>query len=284
MNDKPTIETLVKDIYHLFDDDHIPEIPEDEIKALGERMVIHVRDAILNPERAPKLWMSNIGTKCRRKLWYRINKPEQGEKLLPHQKIKFLLGHIIEELALFLSRIAGHKVEREQERVQYQGVSGKIDAVIDDIVVDVKSASSRSFINFESGLKKDDDKFGYLDQLGLYRKVVTPNNRKAAFLAIEKQLGKMHLDVQEYGEEVDYDQTIADIKEAIALPVPPPRYYTDVPDGKSGNRKLGTECSYCDFKHLCWDNLKQYNYSSGPRYFTKVIREPRVEPEGNPFI
>ena len=56
----------------------------------------------------------------------------------------------------------------------------------------------------------------------------------------------------------------------------PNRAFSDVPDGKSGNMKLGTQCSYCEFKKVCWPDLKTYIYSSGPRYLTKVVREPKV--------
>jgi hypothetical protein len=43
--------------------------------------------------------------------------------------------------------------------------------------------------------------------------------------------------------------------------------------------KLDTGCSYCPHKFNCWPDLKTYYYSTGPRYLTKVVREPRVSAE-----
>ena len=47
------------------------------------------------------------------------------------------------------------------------------------------------------------------------------------------------------------------------------------PDGKSGNTKLCTQCSYCDFKKICWPHMRTFIYKGGPRYLINVAREPR---------
>jgi hypothetical protein len=222
--------------------------------------------------------MSNIGTKCRRRLWYRVNTPEAAEQLKASDRIKFLFGDLIEELAIFLAEISGHEVRGKQDELAINGVIGHRDAVIDNVVVDVKSASSRSFEKFENHLTRDTDSFGYIDQLGVYHSSsqdgVDPD--VAAFLVIDKQLGKVTLDAHPRSE-VNYEKEIEDIKSIVSAPNPPVRYYSDVPDGKSGNRKLCVECSYCEFKEKCWSNLRTFYYASGPRYLTEVYREPKVE-------
>lgn len=276
-----SIDTLVQDIYGLFTGKVAPEFDEHQIESLGTRMAGHVKrrvEEVFNERKHSSLRMSNLGTKCKRRLWYRVNTPEFAEDLKASDRIKFLFGDLIEELALFLAEISGHKVEGRQDELAINSVIGHRDAVIDGVVVDVKSASSRAFEKFENHLTRDSDSFGYIDQLGAYHTASNDgvDKDKAAFLVIDKQLGKVVLDVHPRSE-VDYEKEVESIKSIVSSPNPPVRYYSDVPDGKSGNRKLCVECSYCEFKFKCWPDLRTYYYASGPRYLTEVHREPRVE-------
>src|SRR5690606_19057418 len=114
------------------------------------------------------LRVSNLGTPCDRRLWFSINHPELAEPLEPHTRLKFLLGDVWEAVLLFLAKIAGHRVEGQQDEISLHGVLGHRDAVIDGTIVDVKSASSFSFDKFENHLKPEDDSFGYLTQINSY--------------------------------------------------------------------------------------------------------------------
>ena len=102
---------------------------------------------------------------------------------------------------------------------------------------------------------------------------------RGAFLAVDKTLGKICLCEipAEVVAKYKVRDRIAHIKDVIDSPDLPPRCYSDVPDGKSGNMKLDTGCSYCPHKFNCWDDLKTYYYSTGPRYLTRVVREPKVQ-------
>lgn len=59
--------------------------------------------------------------------------------------------------------------------------------------------------------------------------------------------------------------------------------YDPVPDGKSGNLKLNSNCSYCAFKDKCWasanngQGLRKFRYSNGIQEFVEVFNTPRVE-------
>ena len=46
--------------------------------------------------------MSNIGSKCVRKLWLEKNNQDKVEKLRPSDKFKFLYGDLLESLLLFI--------------------------------------------------------------------------------------------------------------------------------------------------------------------------------------
>lgn len=282
-----TIDTLIPDIYHLFDEDTEVVVTSDEAQELGLRIASHLKDQLTRVSEGAKLRMSNFGRKCKRQLWYDINHPELAEKLPAYAKIKFFFGHLIEEVVLWLAAKAGHKVEGMQDEVHLESLTGHRDGIIDGVLVDVKSASSRSFSKFSDGLTPDDDNFGYLDQLDAYLEASQGDEKlldksKGAFLVVDKQLGKIHLD-KHPRLNVDYKKKIDDVRRIVGAKEPPQRYYDDIPEGKSGNRKIPTPCQYCQFKWECWKDsnngrgLRSFNYSTGPVWLTNVAREPRVD-------
>lgn len=223
--------------------------------------------------------LSNIGSPCERKLWYSINTPELGEELRPEAKIKFLFGDILELLLLFLAREAGHKVEGEQDELKHHGVTGHRDCIIDGRIVDCKSASSYSFKKFESNGLRDADPFGYLAQLGSYLDASRDDERvtdkeNGSFLVIDKTLGKICLDT--YKLDPVSEEFVKKKKDVVNSNLPPKRGFKDEPEGKSGNRKLGVNCSYCEFKSACFPNLRSFAYSYGPVHLTWVEKEPKV--------
>lgn len=229
--------------------------------------------------REPTLRLSNIGSPCERKLWYSINTPELGEALRPEAKIKFLFGDILELLLLFLAREAGHKVEGEQDVLNHHGVVGHRDCIIDGRVVDCKSASSYSFKKFSENGLQGNDPFGYLSQLGSYLDASRDDPRvtdkeQGSFLVIDKTLGKICLDT--YKLDPVTPEYVQGKKDVVAQNMPPKRGFSDEPEGKSGNRKLGVNCSYCEFKSACYPRLRSFAYSYGPVHLTWVEKEPKV--------
>ena len=271
-----TIETLVDDVYGLFDPakTHTPdeENLENFAQKLKEilRLRLSARESLSNPLR-----FSSLG-KPDRQLWYMAKKAPQ-EDLTAKTYFKFLYGDVIEQLLLFLVKEAGHTVEMEQAEVEVDGVKGHIDAVIDGVLVDVKSASPMGYTKFVKQTVTENDVFGYAQQLAGYAQVVTPGER-AAWFAMDKSSGSLCVSPLSTSIIKDYpvDKRIAHLKEVIASDTPPPRCYPDEEDGKSGNRKLGTGCSYCPFKHVCWQGLRTFAYSNGPRFLTTVAKLPDV--------
>jgi hypothetical protein len=125
------------------------------------------------------------------------------------------------------------------------------------------------------------DGFGYLTQLGGYLHAakddpIVKDRGVASFLVIDKTLGNMCLDTYKF-PEYNYNKMVADKREILAFPAPPKRTFSDVPDGKSGNRKLGVACSYCPFKAKCWPGMRTFLYSTGPAFLTVVSRLPNVQ-------
>ena len=252
-------------------------------QSLGHGIAVTANQRFGEPQK-PRgyLSLSSVGTPCKRKLWYKINKTDEGEELTPNTFLKFFYGDMIEEFILQLAIASGHDVKGQQDRLDVHGVKGHRDAVIDGMTVDVKSCSSYAFKKFKEGKLRDDDPFGYISQLSSYvyagqNDPLVTDKVRGAFLAVDKQNGHICLDVYDFTEELKTKEE--EILETIYMvdgKIPEERIPT-VPQSKSSeNTKLSMQCSYCEFKFLCWENLRTFIYSSGPEYLIDVVQEPRV--------
>jgi len=221
-----------------------------------------------------------MGPQCPCALWHSIHHPELAEKLPPWAEFKYSFGHIIEAQAIMLAKAAGHEVTGEQDAVSVDGIVGHRDCVIDGCIVDVKSAASRSFTKFKDGSIRQDDPFGYLDQLdgylcGSLQDPLVRVKDRAYLLAIDKQLG--HMVLYEHGfREEHIRERIKGYRRIISSDIRPTCNCGTLSDGKSGNIKLDTKASYSPYKYCCFPNLRTFLYASGPIYLTKVVRKPDV--------
>ena len=278
-----SIDTLVDDIQALLVEG-IAEPDTELCDKYGKMFSSLLQDRMKRETRKGTLRMSNAGKPCERQLWYDVNTPEDGEPLRYDTYNKFLFGDMIELLLLFLSEASGHKVEGTQDTQEIEGILGHRDAVIDGMVVDAKSASSYAFKKFANGTLADDDAFGYIDQLGGYvhagqdDPIVTVKDR-GGFLVMDKVLGKICLDIHKRSDK-DYNDFMNKKKEVVNGPTVPERGFEPIPDGASGNKKLGVNCSYCSFREKCHPGLRTFLYSYGPAYLTTVAREPKVPEVG----
>ena len=275
------IDTLVRDIYKTVEgkgswDDVVGS-------AFGDNLSSVASQRFSSPQE-PRgyLSLSSVGTSCKRKLWYKVNKPTLGESLRPNTLLKFFYGDMIEELVLSLAKASGHKVEGEQSKLNVHGVKGHRDAGIDGMTVDVKSCSSYAYKKFKEGKLKDDDPFGYVSQLSSYVYAgkddpLVTDKTHGAFLAVDKQNGNVCLDVYDFSEELDKKEAeILDVKKTVEGDIPKEKI-DPVPQSKtSDNMKLSMQCSYCEFKYLCWKDVRTFIYSYGPEYLTEVNTEPKV--------
>lgn len=280
------VEDVVQDIYALMESrDADPSVDvEAEIEKFGESVKALMRTEFGRKKREDnrKLRLSNIG-RTDRYLWNHFNGTE-GEELQPHTYVKFMYGHLIEEMLLFLTRMAGHSVTDEQKVCKVEGVVGHMDCKIDGVVTDVKSASSFGFKKFKDGTLAYDDPFGYIDQIKAYAH--SEGETEFGWLAMDKANG--HLTYLKYDltdtEAPVYEALKGDIvdrvkhvKKLVEQPEPAEWCYQPIPDGKSGNSKLSTGCSYCQFKDHCYPNLRVFAYSYGPKYLVDVVKEPKVQ-------
>lgn len=275
------ISSLVSDIESLLETG-LEEIDENTVEAFGKAVAEEIKNRLLkkNRDRKSLLRFSNIGQPCERKLWYEINEVEKGESLRSEHHLKFIFGSIIEELMLFLAELAGHEVKGRQDTQEIEGIKGHRDAIIDGVLVDVKSASSYSFKKFRDGKLKEDDPFGYIPQILAYLEASQQDDElkekdKAAFLVVDKTLGHITLDFHERQGDIDWAEYFKSKKELVRGEIPE-RMFEAEAFGKSGNMKLGTNCSYCPFSKTCWPESRVFLYSYGPVTLVEVKNEPNV--------
>ena len=277
------LDNLVGDIYRLLENRELPEgVDAEEICARVGRDMGAAILAAVSPERDRRgLRLSSVG-KPDRKIYNSYHGVE-GEQLRGDTLVKFLYGHIVEAMVLALAELSGHEVTDQQKEVEVEGVTGHIDCRIDGVLVDVKSASSYGFKKFKHNELHKDDAFGYIGQLKAYAHA--EGDDEYAWLAFDKQNGHLcvlHYDetdeAADYYDAVNWDvaERVREIKKLVGSAVVPSVCYEPVPDGKSGNLKLDTGCSYCDYKFHCWPDVQTFLYANGPRYLTKVVKEPRV--------
>ena len=281
-----TIHTLVNDIYRLMETKEAEESVdvEAEIELFGENMKALMRTEFGRKRTTDRrtLRLSNIG-RDDRVLWNVVNGTEK-EEIKPATYIKFMYGHLIEEMLLFMTRMAGHEVSDEQRVCEVEGIKGHMDCKIDGLVVDVKSASSFGFKKFKDGTLAMDDAFGYVDQIKAYAHAC--GETEFGWLAMDKANG--HLAVLKYDLEDtqapihehikgDIRERIKHVKEMVKGDEPTELCTETVPDGKSGNKKLGIKCSYCQYKKHCYPDLRAFAYSYGPKFLSEVVNEPRVQ-------
>lgn len=279
------LDTLIQDIYSKLEGLSSGEPLNIDEKEL-DLTVARIKESILawsqprDPETGFRLRMSNIGRPLRQ-LWYESQSSSDPHVVSGSTQIKFLYGHILEEIVLMLVRMAGHEVTSEQKEIDVSGIKGHMDCVIDGEVIDVKTASKFAFNKFKNGSLADNDPFGYLAQLSGYE--TAEGTTQGGFLVINKESGELCLFRPDDLEKPNVKEKIQEVKAAIAIDTPPKRCYAPLAEGKKGNMKLPSGCSYCPYKFECHsdandgDGLRAFKYSNGPVYFTKVAVEPRVE-------
>tara|TARA_R100001086_G_scaffold139007_1_gene72861 strand:- start:994 stop:1899 length:906 start_codon:yes stop_codon:yes gene_type:complete len=213
-------------------------------------------------------------------------------------KLRNLYGDIIEAVVVMLLRVVKVNIQGVQGKVKlktkYFDIKGTYDIIIDDKVYDIKSASSFSFRNkFGQGFQSiaNDDVFGYLPQGYLYAQSLKKNF--GGWIVINKETGEML--ITEPPQE-DYKFKREALKrantniKALMKDEPFERQFELKNEkfgrNETGNKVLGTVCSYCQYKHKCWGDDIQYlpqqqSKSANPTYYWYVeLNNPRqVESE-----
>jgi hypothetical protein len=281
---------LIEDIYALLAKPNrdMEFDPEKDLE-LGLRLVQHIRDEVKDPDRSDRdpntVYVTNITSNCPRRRWYEFHHVEKGikkEKIQGQNRFKFVYGDVIEELVLHFAELAGHTVTRRQERLtvpmavnaKNYTLAGRIDAIIDDVLVDVKSMEGYTFDKFAKG--EYDDKWGYGNQLYVYETMLKEQVKERMILGINKLNGRMHIAHLPHDPSFHVGQAI---KDAVH---PKPTFADRQVTTTNGVKSLDTLCAYCPFKVDCYKELgglQVYAYASGPRFVLKDGAKPPKVPE-----
>ena len=287
---KKKLNTLVDDIYKklsVLGKGKSLNLSEETIDQFGESMKEVLRHwSTPHPRATETLRMSNIG-RPNRQLWFDMKTEQQAQEIPPATFIKFLYGHMLEEVVLLLVKLAGHTVSDEQKNVKIKGIEGHMDCVIDGEVIDVKTASGYAFKKFKNGTLAEDDTFGYMSQLAGYEAGHGTSN--GGFLAMNKENGELALYIPEELDKPNIETKIDTVKKSLKKQTPPELCYLPIPDGTSGNMKLPRGCFFCRHKVECHKDsnngkgLRVFKYAKGLTYLTQVVKQPKVEEITNEF-
>ena len=278
----PKIETLVEDIYGVIEgkggwDKTITDYLAKNISQIAE-------SRFKEPQK-PRgyLSLSSVGSPCKRKTWYRINKTEEAAPLKPQLLGLFFYGDLLEALVLSLAKAAGHDVQGEQDRLSVNGIKGHRDAVIDGVTIDVKSTSRYGMKKFKSNSLRDDDPYGYISQLSSYvyagkNDPLVKDKDRGAFLVVQKDSFELHLDMYDFSKELTTkEKEIDEVKNIVSGKLPNERL-APVPQSEgSKNTKLCFACTSCEYRKICWPEVRTFKYSYGKEYLVDVVKKPRVE-------
>ena len=209
-----------------------------------------------------QLRMSNIGRpSCQ--LWFEKNQPEKSDPLPTTFVMNMMLGDIVEAVFKGLMKEAKIKFEDSDKvhlDVADEKVSGTYDLVLNDAVDDIKSASDWSYRNkFESfDTLSSDDAFGYVGQLAGYAKAL--GKKAGGWWVVNKANGSFKYVP---AENIDIDNEVKKLEENVKVVKSNvfKRCYESEEEtfrGKpTGNRVLSKTCSFCRYKHSCWENLQE---------------------------
>ena len=122
------LDTLVDDINDILvgiSSGKAPDVKEEQIDKFLNNTKLALLDWLQPRKSSGKgLRMSVIGRPARQ-LWYdnHLQRDDKEEVYDPSTQLKFLYGHLLEHLLLFLVDVAGHKVTDQQKKVKVEDVN-----------------------------------------------------------------------------------------------------------------------------------------------------------------
>ena len=234
------------------------------------------------------LRMSNVGRPSWQ-LWFQKNRPNEATPLPSNFVMNMLLGDIVE--AIFKGLLTEAKVAFEDaDHVALEipeadvTINGTYDIAIDGAVDDIKSASDWSYRNkFKSFASlKESDSFGYVGQLAGYAQA--SGLKAGGWWVINKANGSFKY-IPANG--LDMVEELYKIKKtALAVKSDKLERCFDAVDEvfngkKTGNKILGSECSWCSYRHACWPTLKELPALKSRAKEPKTVSYVHIKGEDN---
>lgn len=259
-------ETRLKAVMDLLSNGEPVDIKDEWIEEAGEAFKAALKKQFSPPPNEGfRLRMSNIG---RPLCQLQMEKAGASSERKPYNHVvRMAIGDAVECILGVLIRAANLPITGEKNKVEWQiagtTIKGEDDLELDGKIYDIKSASPWSFDNKWSqgweGLMEEDG-FGYRAQLIGYS--LSQNKDIGGWIVANKSTGEVAV-VHASPSRSDVEEIAYDVKDkvkAIASDAPFSRCYEDEEEtfrGKpTGNRRLGKECSFCQYKNACWPDAK----------------------------
>ena len=255
------------------------EIPDDVLEQFGELCKNSLKNfyekRVVKTGEDFSASMSSLGRPLCQQQLEKAGAPK--DKMHYSQKLKFLIGDVVEAAVLAIIKMSPVSVEEFQQSVEHEvggaTIKGTLDVVLDGKVYDIKSASKYSFTSKfanPGGFVKlaEDDPFGYMTQGYMYSEAV--KKPFGGWIAVNKETGEIAVleppRVDEKYKKAALEKAKTNIV-ALNSDAPFKRCYEledETFNKKStGNKILPVTCAYCVFKQGCWDN--RIKYESNPR-------------------
>ena len=223
----------------------------------------------------------------------------EGEGLPYNFKMRNLFGDLIEASAIAIMKASGTEVKDVQKKVTLKDngddINGTMDIKVGGKVWDIKSASPYAFANkfgdnggFDAVVK--DDTFGYASQGYLYSEA--DKSPFGGWIVVNKSTGEWCVTETPSSDSEYKTNALATARDNIkALKENKPfkrcfeseeEYYYKKP---TGNKVLGTACSFCPYKRPCWGDTLHYlpqqqSKGKNPRWLWYTeLNNPRDENE-----
>jgi hypothetical protein len=242
---------------------------EDLIEQFGEDCKDSLRKQ-LSDRGDFRIRMSGLGRPlCQQKMEKRGYSQDVGY----NDMMRFLLGDLVEAVAVFVLKAAGVNVVDTHRKCSLdlagEDVKGTLDIILDDgeqKVWDIKSTSPWAYENKFSGrggyaVIKEDDPFGYIMQGYLYSEA--QDMPFGGWIAINKSTGEWDFVEAPNDQQQDREEYLAEAKARVKSLKKDDKFkipfeaidesYTVKGDKVyTGNKLMPRTCTFCSFKEHCW--------------------------------
>ena len=252
------------------------QFTDESIEEFGDACKALLRKVNEGPRTTPTIRASNIGRPTCQLVLEKQGAPRETDDYA--HTMKMIIGGMIEAAAIATMKSAGLPVTDQEKEVVLEingeKIVGHCDLTLHGRVYDVKSASPYAFsakFNAPDGFKKiaEDDAFGYIGQGYFYSEGL--GLPFGGWIAINKSTGEWAVLEPPLRDDQYREKALVEARETVATltsEAPFSRCFTAVPEtfrGKStGRRYLDMQCSYCPFKHHCWEDEGGLTYAAQP--------------------
>lgn len=250
---------------------------EDIIQEFGERCKKALRESFVEKQESRRFYlrMSNIGRPLRQLM---LQKQLGKHTISKDFKLRATMGYLYEAFMIALLKESGVNIQDHDKQVSLDvlgtTINGTYDVKIDDKVYDIKTASPYSYDYKFKDLASlmDGDGFGYLAQGFGY--AAADKSPFGGWIVLNKATGAFKvLEIPEADHDTLFKKYLQEIKATVFhvtndLPIPActgivDEYFRTKP---TGNKVLSSDCTYCDYKQHCHEDLQCL-----PEVFSKAL-------------